>query len=70
MKPTTDQMRAAALWLEYNEGEGDEQASCHAVAAWLMAKADDTDFVAACRELGVPVAKARAAARRSGGHHE
>jgi len=59
--PTPDQMRTAASWLECNEGEDDEQASCYAVAAWLIAKADDTEFVAACREAGVPVAKARAA---------
>jgi len=61
LKPKPDQMRVAALWLETNEGQGDEGTSCHVVAEWLIDKADNLDFIAACREAGVPVAKARAA---------
>ena len=35
MKLTIDDLRIAIMWLEANEGEGEERASCQKVAAFL-----------------------------------
>src|SRR5688572_19766496 len=52
-KPSTDDMRLAAEWLEHYEGEGAE--ACARVAAWLSEQADSKDLRDAAREHGVPV---------------
>lgn len=35
-RPTDEQIAIASMWLESNEGEGEERAACVAVANWLQ----------------------------------
>lgn len=56
-KPTPDDMRLAADWLDSNDGE--EAPRCKVVARWLYAQANASELRALCREAGVPVAKAK-----------
>lgn len=58
-RPTPDEMRVAALWLEVNEGEGTEAQACARVAAWLEAQADAIELRAVSRTCRVPVASLR-----------
>lgn len=57
-KPSADDMRLAAEWLDVNEGD-EESAACQRVAAWLVEQADAKDLRDAAREHGVPVGALR-----------
>ena len=52
-------MRAAALWLESNEGEPAERDPMVRVAEWLVDQALQAELRAKCREARVPVAALR-----------
>lgn len=60
--PSADDLHTAAQWLDVYEGAEDAE-SCKRVAAWLLKQADAAEFREACRAAGVPVSKARKAAR-------
>ena len=61
-RPTANALGRAAMWLLCNNG--DEQADCKAVAAWLEYQANLADEAAflrdVSRETGIPVRKIRA----------
>ncbi len=55
-EPSQEQFDIAALWLESNEGEGDERAACFAVAEWLRQKAYERMLRSEARNAGITVA--------------
>lgn len=58
--PSSDDLRAAAIWLDSNEGDAAEQAPLLRVARWLEQQADAKEMREAAKEHGVPVIKLRA----------
>ncbi len=58
-KPSPEDLRAAALWLDSNEGDADERDPLLRVAHWLEAQAEAQELCEAAREAGVPVAQLR-----------
>lgn len=58
-RPSPDDMRRAALWLESNEGEPVERDPMVRVAEWLEDQAMQAELRAKCREARVPVADLR-----------
>lgn len=58
-KPSPEDLRAAALWLDSNEGDADERDPLLRVAHWLDAQAEAQELREAAREAGVPVAQLR-----------
>lgn len=58
--PTDQQFEIAILWLENNEGEGEEGVACKAVAEWLEEFLRNRTIRSAARKAGVPIAKLRA----------
>lgn len=59
IKPTPDQIAVACEWLRFNEGDGDEGPSCHAVADWLEHVAQQDFLRSEARKAGVPVGALR-----------
>ena len=59
-RPSIDDLSLAADWFDVYEGAEDAEA-CQRVRAWLLRLIDDAQFRVACKQVGVPVAAARAA---------
>lgn len=59
--PPTEQIDIAVMWLEGNEGEGDELAACKAVAAWLDHMNHEAWIRHEARARGVTTARLRKA---------
>lgn len=57
--PTTEQMDIAVMWLESNEGEGEEGEACQAVAGWLEHQNKEAFLRREAKANGVPVAALR-----------
>lgn len=64
-KPSADDMRLAADWLNTYEGAEDAEA-CKRVAAWLDEQAEAKDFRDAARAGGVPVKALRKRVKEQG----
>jgi hypothetical protein len=58
--PTDEQLQIAALWLENNEGEGEEGEACKAVAAWIEHQRSERKIKNTARKIGVTPARLRA----------
>jgi hypothetical protein len=65
--PTQNQIDIATLWLENNEGEGEEGEACKAVAAWLQAESLDRKLRLEARLAGIPIDRVRRRIRQMGG---
>jgi len=61
-RPSPNDLHTAAQWLDLHEGAEDAEV-CKRVAKWLLGQSDATEFRIACRNAGVPVAKAKKALR-------
>jgi hypothetical protein len=57
--PTDEQIEIARLWLESNEGEGEEHAACIAVANWLLHYAYERMLRQEARRAGITVGRLR-----------
>ena len=64
--PSADDLRAAAIWLDANEGDPDESEPLQRVARWLEQQADAKDLRDVARDNRVPVARLRAALSKLG----
>ena len=58
-KPTNEQFDVAIMWLQNNEGDGDEGEACKAVAEWLDHLMSEDWLRSQAREAGVTVATLR-----------
>lgn len=58
-RPTDQQIEIACLWLEANEGEGEERQACRSVAAWLEHQAAGRMLRQEAKTAGIPVAAVR-----------
>lgn len=63
--PSANDLRAAALWLDHNEGDARERAPMERVARWLEQQADAKDLRGLAKENGVPVGSVRRAMARA-----
>jgi hypothetical protein len=61
--PSDDEITIALLWLESNEGEGEEGKACKAVAMWLENHSRNKNLRKFAKEHGVTTAKVREAIR-------
>jgi rRNA-processing protein FCF1 len=59
IKPSPEDLRAAAIWLDSNEGDAAERGPLLRVAHWLEVQAEAQELREAAREAGVPVAQLR-----------
>ncbi|ART61469.1 hypothetical protein CBP36_21105 (plasmid) [Acidovorax carolinensis] len=57
--PSADDLRAAAIWLDANEGDADEHEPLQRVARWLEQQADAKEVRDMAREHGVRVGALR-----------
>jgi hypothetical protein len=57
--PSQSQIDTAIMWLESNEGEGDERGACEAVALWLGQEYMNRYLRSEARKAGVPVTDVR-----------
>ena len=64
-RPTEQQIEIAALWLDGNEGDGEEKEACAAVAVWLRHEANEAMLRSEARKAGVTVARLRRAITES-----
>lgn len=58
-QPTQEQFDIAALWLDANEGFGDECVACRAVAAWIRQESFEKILRSEARAAGITVASLR-----------
>lgn len=58
-RPTQQQIDTAAMWLESNEGEGDERTACVTVATWIKTQAFEHMLRTEARAAGITVASLR-----------
>jgi hypothetical protein len=58
-RPTEDQFAIARLWLEGNEGEGEERGACEAVARWIAHEERERWLRRQARTHGITVAVMR-----------
>lgn len=56
----------AIEWLRNNEGDGEEQAACRTVAAWLANEQANRMVRTEARRAGIPVRKLREAIAKKG----
>lgn len=57
--PTDAQIEVARMWLESNEGEGDEREACQVVAKWLTHGEHERMLRQEARKAGITVARLR-----------
>lgn len=64
--PSADDLRAAAIWLDSNEGDAAEQEPLLRVARWLEQQAAAKELREVAKENGVPVGALRTALAKAG----
>jgi hypothetical protein len=57
--PTDQQFETAIMWLQSNEGEGEEAEACNAVASWIEQHRTNAMLREVARKAGVSVTKLR-----------